>query len=1273
MVNKRIIFVVIAFVQIFLILNSITIQANEIGKNYPEQRIKIKYRTERLFNLLLSFFSIKQIGFVNAASSFNLSYTTTNYAASEFSIANSNWNCCFETFEGAICQDVPRTLAQESCTSPLQTKCSNTAECAIGCCYDEEQGLCSTRSTKYSCESNGGIWKNEENCLVAECEKGCCILGPNVEFTTERRCQFLSMSKGYDVEFKDSLGELQCILLEEFAEEGACILAGKVCLFTSRQDCATKNGEFNSGKLCSNEIFNNGCKKQISVGCVEGKDEIYWFDSCGNRENIYSSNKETSWNNGLVLSKGESCGAGSSNINSVNCGNCDRGLGSICSVSKEKKIIDGENICKSLKCIDEKGKTRENGESWCVYDGIIGEGLDVVGSRHWKRICQEGEVIVEPCADYRGQICVQSEMKSEDKTITQAQCVVNDALSCLEYNSEEDKEKMKENCEENPQCILKNINVDDGFKFDLCVGQYPKGFDLSYTQGKESAKQLCAYASQECIVYYEKKISGWDCVFNCHCEEPKFVEQMHNLCISMGDCGGYVNTLGEGTNSFRVQENSHKISYEAYSKNCVAKEGQFAKGSSLEKSMGVLGGQMEGLDPNSYGTGYLKDTDMALKYLSMVSGGVGTLLKVGTSPFFVGKAATAAKMIMVNNIKTMQPGMPGTEGVFGSGGMNPTGGLANTMNVLANYGFTMMVGSIASMIAIKAFGLSGDAALVTTVAGVTAAIAVASVAWAMKGISGCLATGPAAAICAAIVVIVVIITALAMKALGIGETKEVHVKYDCLPWQAPFGSDDCSKCNDDPLKPCSKYRCESLGKACGIINENSENPTCIVKESDDGFAPEVELVKVSEGYKFEKLGENKYSIRSENGECIPEFTTVLFELKTSEYAQCKMDMAKTEDYESMSEYLLEGNMFEKNHTGGYMMPSLSSFDVYNVSGDIKEKIANSDIYVRCIDSYGRYNEEEFVLDFCLVDGPDKTPPVILKANPVNGAYILKDVEEIPFSVYLNEPADCKIDVINRDYDVMQTKMECAKNISDLTINGWECKTNLVGLSKQENKFYIRCEDQPWLEGKENPEENITRNVNDFGTEYVLYNSKSELKMEIISPKEINEFGHTPALIELIVETSQGFDLSGRAICKYGFKEDETKYQFQETGEQKHIQRFDAIESGKYSIYVSCKDDGNNLASDLIQTEIILDETPPRITRVYSEGEDIKFNTDEKAVCYYTENDCNFDIENATKIGEQFEEEHKINSVENIKYYIKCKDEWNNKNPYCATIVSKSQI
>ena len=52
------------------------------------------------------------------------------------------------------------------------------------------------------------------------------------------------------------------------------------------------------------------------------------------------------------------------------------------------------------------------------------------------------------------------------------------------------------------------------------------------------------------------------------------------------------------------------------------------------------------------------------------------------------------------------------------------------------------------------------------------------------------------------------------------------VEFNCHPWQAPSGGNDCEICNDGSL-PCSEYRCRALGQNCEIVNEGTADERCV--------------------------------------------------------------------------------------------------------------------------------------------------------------------------------------------------------------------------------------------------------------------------------------------------------------------------------------------------------------------------------------------------------------------------------------------------------------
>jgi len=1008
--------------------------------------------------------------------------------------------------------------------------------------------------------------------------------------------------------------------------------------------------------LCSNSILKNwgvNCQRQASIGCAEGQDEIYWFDSCGNRENIYSSDKDASWNNGTILGKNESCNPSSSNADSATCGNCNYLLASKCSAIGlgEKKVNDGNFICRDMSCIDENEKIRQNGESWCVYDGFIGDGKDTVGSRHWKRMCINGEIESEPCADYRGEICVQDEINSTNSKIDVASCVVNDALTCImKYNG---KTPNMTACQNNEQCMIKKINVDKGFKFDMCVGKYPKGFDLITGVGNAGKNSdLCSMASQKCTVIYEKKISGWKCVFNCKCETKKFTEQMNDLCVSLGDCGSYVNYVGDGTDNIQVK-NAPKISWTDYIKYATPVEGQHATSGALAEAIAALSG-------GNVNSGKYTPQGNAMSMVGTVMGGLGTVA-TAAAVVISGKGTISMTWIAIKAAIIHQDISLATY----AAGSNV---VPSSIAILQGFGTILGSAAIGAMIGsfiAKAFGLTGQGAMIITAAGTIAGASMGGIIGIHAGLfNSVLGLSASTLFIIFIIAIIIIITTII---LGIGKTKKVIVKFDCLPWQPPTGAQNCDKCNGDPLKPCSEYRCSSLGAGCTLINTDSTNPTCVATEND-GTPPIISPGEISAGYKFINQTTNGIAIRTEDDKCIPEFTPVAYSLTTNEYAQCKIDILNNLTYDEMGQYFAEETIYTKNHTNVFVAPSLASIAAENnitLSGDIIEKFANMNMYVRCQDSYGNYNKNEYVLNFCIRTGPDTTPAVIQDTDPKNGATLAYGINETDTIFYLNEPAECKYDSSeNKAYSEMSNTMNCSTDLEDIEINGWPCRTTLTGLNSEENKIYVKCKDQPWL-----PAENDSqRNINTKDYVYTLYSSKSKLQIDSVSPNGIIEKGFEPVSLTLDVKTSGGSN-DGVSACSYSFLGyNNDMILFYNTYSNEHEQTFDTLMGGDYNIYLKCEDDSGNIALGNATFSLKIDDTSPVVVRAYNEGSQLKILTDEQAACYYDLNSCDFNLENGTQMTTGYSTEHSADWNPSYTYHIKCKDIWGNKPDECSIIV-----
>ncbi|KHO51775.1 MAG: hypothetical protein QT05_C0032G0002 [archaeon GW2011_AR13] len=176
--NQKINLMLIVFFQIILILNMTFAesyflhQADQITENIISDK-NDKDLSDLISKFLIDFLIIKQIGTVSAI----------------------GWSCCPETIIGAKCQELASVDTESCAVEMIPSKCEEFSDCQLGCCVDEIEGLCSTKTPKSICKRDNGTWSEDENCLIQECQKGCCMLGEEASFVTETRCEQLSLIK----------------------------------------------------------------------------------------------------------------------------------------------------------------------------------------------------------------------------------------------------------------------------------------------------------------------------------------------------------------------------------------------------------------------------------------------------------------------------------------------------------------------------------------------------------------------------------------------------------------------------------------------------------------------------------------------------------------------------------------------------------------------------------------------------------------------------------------------------------------------------------------------------------------------------------------------------------------------------------------------------------------------------------------------------------------------------------------------------------------------
>ncbi|MBU0894413.1 MAG: hypothetical protein KKF48_05005 [Nanoarchaeota archaeon] len=507
--------------------------------------------------------------------------------------------CCEKTKTGAWCQNVDEEADCNTAggLSAAPTSCEATSYCRLGCCYNTKQGTCMENTPQKICENpengvKGGVWKDVVDCDIPQCNLGCCLIGDQAAFVTQTRCKNLASYYGLETNFRQDISnELECILSATSDVKGACVFEEdfqKTCLFTTQKKCKEiSDAEFHEGYLCSADELATNCGPSDKTTCVEGKDEVYFLDNCGNLANIFWKGSDVPsdyWTK--IYKKVDSCGYNSNNgnANSNTCGNCDYLVGSTC---KEDK---GNHVCEDLSCeydTDQNGnidsdEQYKHGETWCVESGGVSKisvdskgdltgNINYVkdnlpGSRYFRLICYNGEVTIEPCADYRQEICVES---NNDEFNTAA-CVVNRWETCVTQTNEDDclnqdkrdcvwinSGNLKEDVDDyNKEKLNKDVKNDGEYGYEylfqyICVPKYAPGYDF-WQEG--DSEEICSISDYQGIVTYTTDLfhqpnrDRSDCDpenGNCFLITNQWKGVKNNFCGYLGDCGGKDNYLDE--------------------------------------------------------------------------------------------------------------------------------------------------------------------------------------------------------------------------------------------------------------------------------------------------------------------------------------------------------------------------------------------------------------------------------------------------------------------------------------------------------------------------------------------------------------------------------------------------------------------------------------------------------------------------------------------------------------------------------------------------------
>ena len=485
------------------------------------------------------------------------------------------------------------------------------------------------------------------------------------------------------------------------------------------------------------------------------------------------------------------------------------------------------------------------------------------------------------------------------------------------------------------------------------------------------------------------------------------------------------------------------------------------------------------------------------------------------------------------------------------------------------------------------------------------------------------------------------------------------VTYSCYPWQPVTGGADCQKCNTGEF-PCTKYKCESLGQGCELLNAGTSEEICEWTNRNDVAAPVIEAWKdaLTEGYTYVKdnarlppdKGVTIKNTKSADG-CLPPFSRIAYGITVNEPAKCKIDIVRTDTFEKMKFFMSSG-YYKYNHSVISLTPEANQSE-----GALElENGGSYEVFVRCEDKNGNSNVGTFVFKYCIQDEPDTTAPKIVLTNPINGMPVQHGLTSQLTEVYVDKPSTCKWSHSDQEYDAMPETMQCSGDIREINANMlYKCTTTLTGLKDEtENKFYFRCKSYP-------SKNESDRYTNTESYPYKLIGTKP-LVIDSISP----ESGTT------IKDSTQTVKVTLEAVTSAGFKDGEAKCYFKEKTESDsgYILFFntDSYQSsqdlwltrGTYRYSIRCCDLGGNCATQDTEFTVDTDFVSPIVARAYNEGGNLKIVTEESAECVYDTTSCSYTFEDGIGMLSSDGLAHTTEWNTDNNFYIKCKDEFGNQ-------------
>ncbi|OGC49774.1 hypothetical protein A2716_00210 [candidate division WWE3 bacterium RIFCSPHIGHO2_01_FULL_40_23] len=370
------------------------------------------------------------------------------------------------------------------------------------------------------------------------------------------------------------------------------------------------------------------------------------------------------------------------------------------------------------------------------------------------------------------------------------------------------------------------------------------------------------------------------------------------------------------------------------------------------------------------------------------------------------------------------------------------------------------------------------------------------------------------------------------------------------------------------------------------------------------------------------------------GTTLPSTTTsTLVKLNTDENATCKYILNPGQPYSAMTA-IFDG-AGTTLHTVMYPVANNSTYD----------------FYVKCSDSAGNVNTDDYQISFSVAAPADTTPPVRSNQSPTPGSSFPGGTTSVVVSLNTNEKAACKY---SKTPGVAYASMPFYFTTTGSTSHSF----TYSGLTSGQYDLYVRCSDSPG-------------NVN---TDDLMYSFKILTAADTTPP--VRSGGQpTGTLPDTTTNIFVSVNTNENATCKYstvpGMSYGSMTLTFTTTGGTFHNFGYSVSPGRTYNFYVRCSDTAGNANPDdylITFSTASADTTPPVRTNGYpptgtllaytTTQVQISLQTDENANCKYaTSAGISYSV--MTYFSTTGSDIHRttINTISGTTYniYVKCSD------------------